>query len=89
MDEKTNNSVHDKKSAEFLFKYSWKGKSREQIIEEMELADYEQKYLGAAMKELEKEGMYTGFDLGRRILLLIDINEDGDEFDPDDAVYIR
>jgi len=89
MDEKKNSSVHDKKSAEFLFNYSWKGKSREQIIKEMDLADYEQEYLDTAMRGLAEEGNYSGFDLDRRILLLIDMNEDDDDFDPNDAVYIR
>ncbi|MEB9694870.1 MULTISPECIES: hypothetical protein [Bacillus cereus group] len=81
--------MENKKSIDFLSDYSWKGKDREQIIKEMELEDYEQKYLNQAMKELAAEGKYTGYDLDRRILLLIDMHEDEDDFDEDDVVYIR
>jgi uncharacterized protein (UPF0335 family) len=81
--------MENKKSIDFLSDLSWKGKDREQIIKEMELEDYEQKYLNQAMKELAAEGKYTGYDLDRRILLLIDMHEDEDDFDEDDVVYIR
>ncbi|MCM3202693.1 hypothetical protein [Bacillus cereus] len=81
--------MENKKSIDFLSDYSWKGKDREQIIKEMELEDYEQKYLNQAMKELAAEEKYTGYDLDRRILLLIDMHEDEDDFDEDDVVYIR
>ncbi|MDA2067943.1 hypothetical protein [Bacillus cereus] len=81
--------MENNKSIDFLLNYSWKGKDREQIIEEMELEDYEQKYLDQAMKELAIEGEYSGYHLDRRILLLIDIHEDEDDFDEDDVVYIK
>ncbi|WP_242309688.1 hypothetical protein [Bacillus thuringiensis] len=84
-----NNKIENKKSIDFLLNYSWRGKDREQIIKEMELEDYEQKYLDQAIKELAAEGKYTGYDLDRRILLLIDMHEDEDDFDEDDVVYIR
>ncbi|MEF7637798.1 hypothetical protein [Bacillus thuringiensis] len=84
-----NNKIENKKSIDFLSDYSWKGKDREQIIQEMELEDYEQKYLDLAMQELVAEGKYTGYHLDRRILLLIDMHEDDDDFDEDDVVYIR
>ncbi|WP_434180336.1 hypothetical protein [Bacillus thuringiensis] len=84
-----NNKIENKKSIEFLSDYSWKGKDREQIIQEMGLEDYEQKYLDQAMQELVAEGKYTGYHLDRRILLLIDMHEDEDDFDEDDVVYIR
>ncbi|MFF1291262.1 hypothetical protein ACFVXR_27840 [Bacillus thuringiensis] len=84
-----NNKIENKKSIDFLSDYSWKGKDREQIIHEMELEDYEQKYLDQAMQELVAEGKYTGYHLDRRILLLIDMHEDEDDFDEDDVIYIR
>lgn len=84
-----NNKIENKKSIDFLSDYSWKGKDREQIIQEMELEDYEQKYLDQAIQELVAEGKYTGYHLDRRILLLIDMHEDEDDFDEDDVVYIR
>lgn len=77
------------KSAEFLFNYSWKGKTKEQIIEKMKLVDYESNYLEQAMNELEKERAFTGFDLTRRIYLLMDLNEKDDGFDENDVEYIR
>lgn len=89
MSGKEKKQVSYKKSADFLFNYSWKGKARKQIIEEMELKDYEQEYLEKAMKELEIEQLYTGFDLDRRILVLIDMDEEDDDFDEDDVIYIR
>ncbi|WP_255300725.1 hypothetical protein [Bacillus cereus] len=41
--------MKNKKSAEFLLNYSWEGKTKGQIILEMELPDYEQGYLEDAM----------------------------------------
>lgn len=84
---KKNNEVSYIKSAEFLCNYCWKGKMREQIIQEMELVNYEIEYLGQAMEELKKENLYSGMDLDRRILLLIDMEEEEDDFDEDDVLY--
>jgi len=39
-------------SAGFLCVYSWEGKAEKQIIDEMKLPDYEQKYLEDVMQEL-------------------------------------
>ncbi|WP_176545977.1 hypothetical protein [Bacillus thuringiensis] len=76
------------KSVEFLCNYCWKGKTREQIIQEMELVDYEIEYLDQAMEELKKENLYNGWDLDRRILFLIDMEEE-DDFDENDVLYMN
>lgn len=73
----------------FLFKYLWEGKAKEQIIEEMQLQDYEQEYLEEAMKQLEQEKDFSGFELIRRIDLLIDMNTEEEDFDEDDFEPIR
>lgn len=39
------------KNAEFLLNYSWKGKSKKQIISDMQLDTDEQRYLDEAMKK--------------------------------------
>ncbi len=84
-----NNKIENKKSSAFLSNYSWKGRDRKQIIEEMELEDYEQKYLDQAMKELIQEEKYSGFELDRRIMLLFEMNEEEDDgFDENDAEYM-
>ncbi|MDA2067862.1 hypothetical protein ACFVXR_27830 [Bacillus thuringiensis] len=84
-----NNKIENKKSSAFLSNYLWKGKDRKQIIEEMELEDYEQKYLDQAMKELIQEEKYNGFELDKRIMLLFEMNEEEDDgFDENDAEYM-
>ncbi|MFF2241663.1 hypothetical protein ACFVUU_26480 [Bacillus thuringiensis] len=84
-----NNKIENKKSSAFLSNYLWKGKDRKQIIEEMELEDYEQKYLDQAMKELIPEEKYNGFELDKRIMLLFEMNEEEDDgFDENDAEYM-
>ncbi|WP_434180335.1 hypothetical protein [Bacillus thuringiensis] len=84
-----NNKIENKKSSAFLSNYLWKGKDRKQIIEEMELEDYEQKYLDQAMKELIQEEKYNGFELDKRIMLLFEMNEEDDDgFDENDAEYM-
>src|SRR5689334_829207 len=75
------------KSADFLCNYSWEEKTKEQIIQEMKLVDYEVEYLDQAMEGLKKENLYSGMDLDRRILLLIDMEEEEDDFDEDDVLY--
>ncbi|HDR8064174.1 hypothetical protein COI87_14820 [Bacillus thuringiensis] len=81
--------MENKKSSAFLSNYLWKGKDRKQIIEEMELEDYEQKYLDQAMKELIQEEKYNGFELDKRIMLLFEMNEEEDDgFDENDAEYM-
>lgn len=50
-----NNQRKNKISNSFLSSYSWKGKERKQIIEEIELEDYVQKYVDQAMKGLIQE----------------------------------
>ncbi|WP_230396918.1 MULTISPECIES: hypothetical protein [Bacillus cereus group] len=85
-----NNKIENKKSSAFLSNYSWKEKDRKQIIEEMELEDYEQKYLDQAMKELIQEEKYNGFELDKRIMLLFEMNEEEDDgFDENDAEYME
>ncbi|MHA4046132.1 hypothetical protein [Bacillus cereus] len=84
-----NNKIENKKSSAFLSNYLWRGKDRKQIIEEMELEDYEQKYLDQAMKELIQEEKYNGFELDKRIMLLFEMNEEEDDgFDENDAEYM-
>ncbi|WP_259457368.1 hypothetical protein [Bacillus thuringiensis] len=84
-----NNKIENKKSSAFLSNYLWKGKDRKQIIEEMELEDYEQKYLDQAMEELIQEEKYNGFELDKRIMLLFEMNEEEDDgFDENDAEYM-
>lgn len=61
------------KSADFLLNYSWEGKSKEQIIQEMDLPDYEQEYVDAAMQELAPQGKFTGMDLDCFILYQLDL----------------
>ncbi|RKI18874.1 hypothetical protein D7V71_29840 [Bacillus thuringiensis] len=81
--------MENKKSSAFLSNYLWKGKDRKQIIEEMELEDYEQKYLDQAMEELIQEEKYNGFELDKRIMLLFEMNEEEDDgFDENDAEYM-
>lgn len=78
------------KSSKFLLDYSWKGKDREQIIQEMALPEYEQKYLDEAIKVLSSKNKFTGMDLDRYILSKLDDDEDDvGEIDDDDIVYIR
>lgn len=84
-----NNKIENKKSSAFLSNYSWKGKDRKQIIEEMDFEDYEQKYLDQAMKELIQEEKYNGFELDKRVMLLFEMNEEDDGgFDENDAEYM-
>ncbi|MBE3569054.1 MAG: hypothetical protein IMW92_02725 [Bacillales bacterium] len=77
-----------KKSSHFLFSYSWKGKTKEQIIIEMGLLDYEQVYLDDAMKELARRNQFSGYDLDRYILQRLDMEEE-DDFDPNDVIYLE
>ena len=82
-----NNRSSYTKSAEFLCAYSWEGKTKEQIIKEMALPDYEQVYLEDAMRELAPQKKFTGWDLDRYILQRLDMEED-DDFDPDDVIFL-
>lgn len=76
------------KSAKFLLSYSWEGKSKEQIIEEMTLPDYEQDYLEDAMKELAKQGKFTGMDLDEYFVLRMAMDEeDVGPLDDADIIY--
>lgn len=75
------------KSADFLGNYSWEGKTKEQIIKEMALPDYEQKYVEDGMKELASQAKFTEFDLDHYILMRLDMEEEEDDFDEDDVLY--
>jgi hypothetical protein len=87
--EKKNSLTHSK-SAEFLCSYSWKGKSKEQIIDEMKLPDYERKYLEDAMHELAPQGKFTGMDLDEYFVLRMAMDEeDVDPLDDEDIVYMN
>lgn len=79
------NSVAWSKSADFLCNYSWEGKTKEQIIEEMVLPEYEIEYLDDAVKELAPQGKFTGMDLDHYILMRLDMEEE--PFDEDDVLY--
>ena len=87
--EKKNSLIHSK-SGEFLCSYSWKGKSKEQIIDEMELPDYEQKYLEDAMRELAPQGKFIGMDLDEYFVLRMAMDEeDVGPLDDEDIVYMN
>lgn len=76
------------KSAEFLVAYNWKGKSKDQIIQEMALPDYEQEYLDDAIKELTPKEKFTGMDLDEYFVLRMAMDEeDIGEIDDDDTIY--
>ena len=77
------------KTSDFLLLYSWKGKTKEQIIYEMALPEYEQEYLEEAMQSLAKRNEFSGMELDRLILHLIDLDAPVDEFDPDEVVFIE
>ncbi|ENQ3081194.1 hypothetical protein ACEOWG_004558 [Bacillus cereus] len=85
-----NNPLAWSKSADFLCNYSWEGKTKEQIIKEMALPDYEQKYLEDGMKELASQGKFTGMDLdGYFVLRMAMDEEDVDPIDDDDILFFR
>ncbi|MEV2910491.1 hypothetical protein ABNF65_18200 [Paenibacillus larvae] len=76
------------KSAEFLVSYNWKGKCKDQIIQEMALPDYEQEYLDDAMKELAPKEKFTGMDLDEYFVLRMAMDEDDiGDIDDDDTIY--
>lgn len=56
------------KTSDFLLKYSWKGKTREQIIFDMALPDYEIKQLDQAMEIMKRQDNYLAIDLDRLIM---------------------
>ncbi|WP_242230084.1 hypothetical protein [Bacillus cereus group sp. BfR-BA-01329] len=85
-----NSPFEHKKSASFLLAYSWEGKSKEQIIEEMELNEIEQKYVEDAMKELAPKGKYTGMDMDAYIVMRLAMDEDDvGPLDDDDIIYLN
>lgn len=90
MENPKNDPSANSKTAEFLLSYSWKGKSKEQIIQEMFLPDYEQIYVEAGMKELSLQGKFTGMDLDRFIVHQLDMEDEdiGPIHDPD-IVYLE
>lgn len=78
------------KSSQFLLNYSWKGKSKEQIIQEMALPDYEQVYLNEAMEELAQQNKFTGMDLDQYILCRLDQeDEDIGPLHDEDIIYLN
>lgn len=78
------------KSAEFLLEYCWKGKTKEQIIVEMDLPDYEQVFLDAAINELTPLGKFTGMDLDQFIVQRLDEeDEDIGELNDPDIIYLK
>ncbi|RFA33849.1 hypothetical protein CAI16_13420 [Virgibacillus dokdonensis] len=77
------------KSGDFLCQYVWKGKSRDQIIYDMALPNYEQAHLDEAMKNCDILNEHLGVELDRMILYLIDKNAPEDDFDPDEVLYIK
>ncbi len=77
------------KTSDFLTNYSWKGKAKETIINEMALPEFEQVYLDEAMEYLGKENNFSGMALDRFILKRLDEDETPDEFNPDDIIFIE
>jgi len=77
------------KTSEFLLAYSWKGKSKETIINEMALPDFEQNYLDEAIKHLTNKNDFSGMSLDRFILRRLDEDETPDEFNPNDIIFIE
>ncbi|WP_121639540.1 hypothetical protein [Virgibacillus sp. Bac330] len=77
------------KTSDFLLNYSWKGKTKEQVIYEMALPDYEQDYLEEAMEKLTKKDEFSGMALDNFILRRLDEDEEEEEFDPDEVLYIK
>lgn len=78
------------KSAEFLCAYSWEGKAHKQIIDEMKLPEYEQKYLEDAMQELAPQGKFTGMDLDEYFVLRMAMDEeDIGPLDDEDTLYMN
>ena len=90
MENPKNDPSANSKTAEFLLNYCWEGKSKEQIIQEMFLPDYEQEYVEAAMKELSPKGKFTGMDLDSFIVQQLDMEDEdiGPVHDPD-IVYLE
>lgn len=58
------------KTSEFLVNYSWEGKTKEEIIHDMAMPDYEVRHLEQAMELLSLEGNYQAIDLDRLIMYL-------------------
>lgn len=58
------------KTSGFLLHYNWKGKTKEQIIYDMALPEYEVKHLDRALKLMEAQGNYQAIDLDRLIMWL-------------------
>jgi len=77
------------KTSDFLLAYSWEGKSKETIIEEMALPDFEQEYLDEAMQHLKNQNNFSGMALDRFILKRLDEDETPDEFDSNDIIFIE
>lgn len=77
------------KSAEFLLNYSWKGKTKEQIISDMRLDTDEQRYLDEAMKYNENKEDYSGMALDRYILQKLDEEDEEDDFDQNNTIFIH
>ncbi|MFS0615310.1 hypothetical protein [Lederbergia ruris] len=77
------------KTSDFLLNYSWKGKSKETIINEMALPDFEQVYLDEAIEYLTNQNDFSGMSLDRFILKRLDEDEEADEFNPNDIIFIE
>ncbi|GAK03908.1 hypothetical protein JCM19037_2269 [Geomicrobium sp. JCM 19037] len=82
------NDLSFTKKADFLLNYSRKNKTKDQVIKEMDLQDYEQIYLDEAMRHNEVKGDYTGMALDRYILQKLD-EEQADNFDKDEVIYVN
>ncbi|WP_099303266.1 hypothetical protein [Bacillus sp. Marseille-P3800] len=68
--------------------YNWKNKNKEQIIREMALPDYDQKYLDEAIRFNAEKNDYSGMSLDRYILRKLD-EEEEDDFNEDEAIFIK
>ena len=90
MENPKNDPSDNSKTAEFLLNYRWEGKSKEQIIQEMFLPDYEQVYVERGMKKLSPQGKFTGMDLDQYIVRQLDMEDEdiGPVHDPD-IIYLE
>jgi len=67
------------KTSEFLQQYSWKGKTKETIIQEMALPDFEQDFLDEALEVLSEQHKFSGMELDQFILQRLDESEATDD----------
>lgn len=82
-------------SEDFLFNYSWEGKSKKQIIKDMALSKSEQSVLDAAIHELERYNENyklnkpkNGYELDKLITQKLEETED-DDWNEEEVEFIK